>query len=215
MRRSLRLIAGMLGLLLLAYTVWRADPAMLLKSIGGMGWGVILVIALSGVSHLVKTSAWRLTLPDEKRKVSFVRMLGLRLGSEAAGQLGSPGQVLGETLRVSLLASTLPVVSGITSVTLDRALFLISGAIVSTAGLIVLVVCLPLPHALSLCARMFSFVLLGVIVVTPLAVRKRWGMFSGSARMLGRVRYFRQWAKRKRSLIHSVEDKRLDFYRTP
>ena len=75
MRLPLRLFAGMLGVLLLTYLVWRAGPAKLLESIATIGWGLGLVIALGGVSHLVKTWAWRLTLLDEKRQVSFVRML--------------------------------------------------------------------------------------------------------------------------------------------
>src|SRR5229473_3393307 len=132
MRLPLRLFAGMLGVLLLTYLVWRAGPAKLLESIATIGWGLGLVIALGGVSHLVKTWAWRLTLLDEKRQVSFARMLGLRLGSEAVGQLGALGQMFGENLRVALLSSTIPLATGIASVTLDRAFFVLSAAVVST-----------------------------------------------------------------------------------
>jgi len=170
------------------------------------------VIALGGVSHLVKTWAWRLTLLDEKRQVSFVRMLGLRLASESVGQLGAFGPVFGESLRVSLLSSTLPIASGVASVTLDRVLFIVSAAMVSATGLIAVLVVLPLPHALSLYAVLFALTLLGIILVAALAVRKRWAVFSSTAQALGRVRYFSGWIQRKRSLIHSVENKLLDFY---
>src|SRR5258708_6258085 len=165
---------GVLGLLFVSYVSRRAGPAKLLESVGALGWGLILVVALGGVSHLVKTSAWRLTLLDEKRQVSFVRMLGLRLASESVGQLGAFGQVFGESLRVSLLSSTLPIASGVASVTLDRALFIVSAAMVSAAGLIAVLVVLPLPHALSLYAVLFALTLLGIILVAALAVRKRW-----------------------------------------
>ena len=43
------------------------------------GLGIGLVIVLGGLSHLVKTWAWRITLLDERRQVSFARMFGLRL----------------------------------------------------------------------------------------------------------------------------------------
>jgi phosphatidylglycerophosphate synthase len=208
----LRLLAGILGVSLLTYLVWRAGPARLFASISALGWGLSLVIALGGVSHLVKTWAWRLTLLDEKHHASFARMLALRLGSEAVGQLGILGQAFGETLRVSLLGSTMPLASGITSVTLDRVFFILSGAVVSTLGLIAVLAILPLPHALSLYAGLFAFILLGVILVAAQAVRKRWTVFSGSARVLSRVRYFSGWLERKRSLIHLVENKLLDFY---
>src|ERR1700693_374179 len=85
-RLPLRLLAGMFGVLLLTYLVWRAGPAKLLAGMVALGWGLSLIIALGGVSHLVKTWAWRLTLLDDKHQVSFARMLGLRLGAAAVGQ---------------------------------------------------------------------------------------------------------------------------------
>jgi phosphatidylglycerophosphate synthase len=160
----------------------------------------------------VKTWAWRLTLLDEKHQVSFARMLGLRLGSEAVGQLGFLGQLFGETLRVSLLSSTIPKARGITSVTLDRALFILSAALVSAAGMIAVLVALPLTHALSLYAGILVFALLGVLVVTAVAMRKRWAVLSGTARALGRVQRLSQGIEGKRALIQSVENNLLDFY---
>jgi uncharacterized protein (TIRG00374 family) len=212
MRLPLRLFAGMLGVLLLSYLVWRAGPAKLLESIAALGWGLILIIALGGVSHVVKTWAWRLTLLDEKRQVSFARMLGLRLGSEAVGQLGALGQMFGENLRVALLSSKIPLATGIASVTLDRTFFVLSAALVSTVGLVAVLVVWPMPHTLSLYAGLFASILVGVILVAALAVRKRWPVFSGTAQILGRIRVFSRWIDRERSLIHSVERKLLDFY---
>lgn len=215
-RLPLRLLAGMFGVLLLTYLVRRAGPAKLLANMATLGWGVTLVIAWGGVSHLVKTWAWRVTLLDEKYHVSFPRMFGLRLASEAVGQLGAFGQLFGETLRVSLLSPTMPLASGITSVTLDRALFIITAALVSITGLVAVLSLLRLPHTLSLYAGLFVVILLAVVLVTALAVRKRWPVFSGTARMLGRVRHLSGWMERKHSLIHSVENKLHDFYhRTP
>ena len=211
-KAPLRLFAGMWGVLLLTYLVWRAGPVKLLESIAAIGWGLGLVIALGGVSHLVKTWAWRLTLVDDKHQVPFVRMLGVRLGSEAVGQLGGLGQMFGENLRVSLLSSTIPLATGIASVTLDRALFVLGAAVVSTVGLIAVLVAWPLPHTLSLYAGLFASILLGLILVMALAVRKRWLVFSGAAHILGRIRLFSAWIDRERSLIHSVERKLVDFY---
>jgi hypothetical protein len=71
---------------------------------------------------------------------------------------------------------------------------------------------LPLPHTLSLYAGVFVFILAAVLLVAAFAVRKRWPVFSGPARILARIRYLSGWMERKRSLIHSVENKLLDFY---
>ena len=211
-RFPLRLLAGAFGILLFAYLVYRAGPTKLVHSMAALGWGLCLVIAWGGVAHVVKTCAWRLTLLDEKYRVSFSRMLGLRLASEAVGQLGGLGQLFGDGLRISLLGPAMPLVNGIASVTLDRAFFVLSAAVVSIVGLLAVLTVLPLPHALMLYAGLFSIILLGVVLVPAVAVTRRRPVLSGAARMLGRIHYFSGWVERKRSLIHSVEDNLFNFY---
>ena len=160
----------------------------------------------------MKTWAWRLTLLDEKYQASFTRMFGLRLASEAVGQLGGLAQLFGETLRVSILSPAIQLDSGIASVALDRSFFVLSAAVVSIVGLVAVLLVLPLPHTLSLYAGLFVVTLVGVVLVTALAVQKRWPVFSGTAQILGRFRYFSGWMERERSLIHSVENKLHNFY---
>jgi uncharacterized protein (TIRG00374 family) len=160
----------------------------------------------------VKTWAWRLTLLDDKREVSFARTFALRLASEAVGQLGFLGQMFGENLRVLFLSSTIPLATGIASVTLDRAFFILSGVVISAVGLIAVLVACPLPHALSLYAGLFVLILLSVILTATLAVRSRWPAVSATARILGRIPLLRGGIERQRPLIHSVEQRLLNFY---
>jgi hypothetical protein len=134
-RLPLRMLGVILGILLFIYLIHRAGPAKLLVSMVALGWGLALVIAWGGVAHILKTWAWRLTLLDEKQQVSFARMLGLRLSSEAVGQFGGLAQLVGDGLRVSLLGPTISLSNGIASVTIDRALFVVSAAVVSILGL--------------------------------------------------------------------------------
>src|SRR5690349_12957966 len=122
-RLPLRIVGTILGILLFIYLIHRAGPAKLLASMVALGWGLALVIVWGGVAHIVKTWAWRLTLLDGKYRVSFARLLGLRLGSEAVGQFGGLAQLFGEGLRVSLLGPAIRLSRGIASVTIDRAFF--------------------------------------------------------------------------------------------
>ena len=125
-RKALRIVAAVSGAALLAYLIWRVGPADLVENISRLGWGLALIIALGGVAHLVKTWAWRLTLAGCRGGVSFARMFQLRLASEAVGQVGALGQIFGEGLRVSALGPQIPIESRISSVTLDRAMFIAS-----------------------------------------------------------------------------------------
>src|SRR5581483_12158406 len=115
-----------------------------------VGWGLVPVIVLAGLAHAVRTCAWRLTLPDVRRRPSFGRMFSLRLASEAAGQAGVFGQVFGDTWRVAGLGAELPIAARITSVALDRALYSLSSTIVTISGIVALAFVLPLPAKMGL-----------------------------------------------------------------
>ena len=207
-----RLGAAILGLLLLTYLIRRAGSAKLLDGIAAIGWGLLLVIALAGVSHVVRTWAWRITLRDEKDRASFARMLALRLTSEAAAQIGVFGQVFGDTWRIAKLGADLPMASRVTSVALDRTLFTLSSTFVTIAGIISALFLLPLPHKTAVYADIFVVVLVGIIAVCVVAVRNRWAVLSGPARSLGRLGFGGRWVESKRSTILSVETKLLDFF---
>jgi phosphatidylglycerophosphate synthase len=215
-RLPLRVLGAILGILLFIHLIHRAGPAKLLASMVALGWGLALVITWGGVAHILKTWAWRLTLLDGKYHVSFGRMLGLRLSSEAIGQFGGLAQLFGEGLRVSLLGPAIPVSQGIASVTIDRALFVVSAAVVSFLGLSAVLMVLPLPHKLILYAIVFACLLLGFVLLSAIAIRNRWPLFSRTGEVLSRIRYLKPLIDRKRALIHSVEETLLDFYhRTP
>src|ERR1700674_209114 len=211
-RLLLRMLGAILGILLFIHLIHRAGPAKLLASMVALGWGLALVIAWGGVAHILKTWAWRLTLLDGKYQVSFGRMLGLRLSSEAIGQFGGLAQLFGEGLRVSLLGPAIPVSHGIASVTIDRALFVVSAAVVSFLGLSAVLMVLPLPHKLILYAIVFACLLLGFVLLSAIAIRNRWPLFSRTGNVLGRIRHLKPLIDRKRALIHSVEESLLDFY---
>ena len=84
---ALRTLAGIFGTALLIYLIRRIGPEKIAEDIATVGWGLALVIALAGVSHVVKTFAWRMTLTGCVGRVSFLRMFQLRVASEAVGQV--------------------------------------------------------------------------------------------------------------------------------
>ena len=215
-RLPLRILGAILGILLFIHLIHRAGPAKLLASMVALGWGLALVMAWGGVAHILKTWAWRLTLLDGKCRVSFARMLGLRLSSEAVGQFGGLAQLFGDGLRVSLLSPAIPLSHSIASVTIDRSFFVVSAAFVSLLGLSTVLVVLPLPHELVLYAVVFACLLLGFVLLSAMAIRNRWPLLSRTGEFLGRIRYLRRVIDSKRALIYSVENSLLDFYhRTP
>jgi len=67
-------------------------------------------------------------------------------------------------------------------------------------------------HKLILYAMVCVSLLLGFVLVSAIAIRKRWPLFSRTGEVLGRIRYLKPLIDRKSALIHSVEESLLDFY---
>ncbi len=212
-RQLVRLSVALLGLALLVFLIRRAGPSGVVDQLKTVGWGLGLIVALGGISHLTKTLARRLTFLCDLRGVSFARMFALRLVSEAIGSFGLPGQVLGETARVYLLGSALPVASSISSVTLDRGLYIVTSALVSITGIVAAIFLLSLSGTWRVFAFLFAGALAALLVLTALAFRKRWPVLSSAARAIGNLPWFRNWLRGKQSVIDSAECTLFSFYR--
>jgi phosphatidylglycerophosphate synthase len=207
-----RILAVLMSLALFAYLICQAGPSKLWENAAKLGWGFTWVLALAGVSHLARAWAWRLTLDDHKHKISFLRLFGLRLGAEAAGQFGIVGQSVGDLIRVSRLSPEIPPAHGYASVTLDRGLYIAAGMIVLIAGLVGALPLLSHSHALRLYATIFVLALIFFLLMTVLALRKRWPVLSRIARLFARVPLLKQSIENRYVLIQSVENALLDFH---
>jgi hypothetical protein len=106
--------------------------------------------------------------------------------------------------------------NSISSVTLDRGLYIATSAIVSFAGTIAAVVLLPLSHKWRVYALLFALGSAVVITVCGVAIGKRWQVFSGVARAIARLRWSRTWMDGNQSVIGAAENNLFDFYhKTP
>lgn len=210
---ALQILAVTLGVTFLVYLVERTGLGRLLQNAETIGWGMLLVIALAGVNHVVKTSAWRFALRSESKKISFWRMLGLRLVSEAMGQFGFVGLVFGESSRVALLGPGVPTDSAISSVAMDRGLFITAGAFVTVAGLLSAAFLVVFSGVLRLYAGLFVFAVVVLLGLAGLALHKGWPLFSTPARVLGRIPWFRTWINSQKEIIESSERQFLQFHR--
>src|SRR5271157_1628714 len=212
-KRHFRILALLLGVTLLAYLVAHVGADKLVENAKVIGWGILLVLGLAGVSHVIKTWAWRLTLPGEFKKVPFSRTLGLRLVSEALGQFGFIAQLVGDATRVSLLTSELPVSNVVSSVALDRGLFMLSGLIVTIAGLLALVFLPAVTLSLRLYASLLAIILLAILGLSVWAVQRSWPLLSKTARAAARIPWLGPWLQSKESVLVSAEQQLLQFHR--
>ena len=211
-RQALHYLPAVLGIALLVVLVRRTGTGTVIHQVRTIGWGFGLVLVLGGMGHLIKTWAWRLTFACEIKNVSFARTFALRLVSEAIAILGLPGQVMGEAARVSLLGSDVPIANSISSVTLDRGLYIVTSAIVTFTGMIAALLLVSFSRMWRLYALIFALGAAALLAASAVALRRRWPVFSGVARAIGRITWFKGWLDGKRSVIESAEKNFFDFY---
>jgi hypothetical protein len=212
-RISLRVFAALLGLGLLAYLVFRVGPGVVWEQVQVVGWGFALIIILGGFSQLIRTCAWRQTITYDIRGLRWSRSIGAQLASDACGQLGFAGKLLGEGFRVSLLSPVVPVDRGISSCAIDGGLHLLTAAIVAVLGISITLLHFPLSGQWRVYALLFAAVLIAVVVLAAVAVASGWQLMGNAARAIGRLPQLHNWVIGKQPTIDSAEHNLLTFRR--
>jgi hypothetical protein len=212
-RRSIRSFAPLLGLGLLGYLVFRTGPGVVWAQVKTVGWGLALVIILGGFSQFLKTCAWRRTFTCDTSGLSWPRSFGLQLVSDAMGQFGIAGKVLGEGMRVSLLGSAVPLASGISAGAIDGGLHILTAAAIAVLGIAVTSVVAPLSGKWRFDALLLAAVLTAVVILAAVAVASGWQLAGNAARAIARLPQLHDWVSGKQSIIESAEHNLLTFYR--
>jgi len=184
---SCRLFLPLLGAGLLGHMVFRAGPGAVWKQIQEVGWGLAVIIMLGGLAQLVKTWAWRQTFTCDISALSWSRSVGAQLASDAVGQFGFAGKLLGEGLRVSMIGATVPLADGISSSAIDGGLHTFTAAVVTVLGIIATLVLAPLPGSWRVYALLVAAVLIAVVGLGAVAVASRWQLMGNAVRAIGRL----------------------------
>ncbi len=212
MRRTIRLVFAALGLILFAWLVWRVGVWRLLESMSRLGWGVLVIFILGGISHSFKVMAWRFTFAPEQRTMSLGRMFAVRLAGEAVGQLTFAGQVMGETTRALMIRRAVGVVKGVSSVVLDRSVFIFSGLLIAVAGIVLSVLILPLPGSARLYNTLIALSVAAFVCGGIAVVRYRVPLLSRGFRVLGRFPKLAPLVEAKSAGVSEIESSIFRFY---
>ena len=189
-KMSFRFFTPLLGFGLLGYLVLRTGPQIVWDQVHEVGFGLALIIILGGVSHSIKTGAWRRTYTCDIKGLSWSRSFGANLVSEATGQFGFAGKIIGEGMRVSLVGSSVPLANGISSVSIDTALHLLSSATVAVTGIIATLLLASVSGKWRFYALLFASALVALVILAAVAVGNGWQLMGNAARAIRRLPRF-------------------------
>ena len=208
-----RLFLPLLGVVLLGHMVFRMGPGAVWKQIQEVGWGLAVIIMLGGLAQLVKTCAWRQTFTCDINALSWSRSFGAQLASDAAGQFGFAGKLLGEGLRVSMVGAAVPLANAISSSAIDGGLHTFTAAVVTVLGIAATLLLAPLSGSWRVYALLVAAVLIAVVGLGAVAVASRWQLMGNAARAIGRLPWLYKFVTGKLPIIDSAERNLLTFYR--
>jgi len=210
---SLRFFAALLGLGLLGYLVFRAGPGVVWKELQAVGWGLALIIMLGGFSQFIKTCAWRQAFTCDISQLSWPRSFVAQLVSDGIGQFGVAGKVLGEGMRISLLGSTVPVSSGLSSGAIDGGLHTFSAVLVTVFGISAILMIGPVSVMWRVYAVLLIAALASVVILAAVGIASRWPLMGNAIRAIGRLPRLQNWVSGKQPIIDSAEHNLLYFRR--
>jgi hypothetical protein len=133
---------------------------------------------------------------------------------ESAGALFFAGPAVADSIRVLLLRGAVPTVRVISSVVLDRGLYLMGSALVLAVAISLI------PAVRQQQAEIHTYVyLVGSIYVctmaaTWIAMRKRVPLLSRSFSLVSKVRPLRSWAEQRKVRVLEIEDAMFHFLNT-
>ena len=209
---SLRFFAALLGLGLLGYLVFRTGPGVVWKQLEAVGWGLALIIILGGFSQFIKTCAWRQAFTCDIGGLSWSRSFVAQLVSDALGQFGVAGKVVGEGMRISLLGSTVPVSHGLSAGAIDGGLHTFSAVLVTVLGIVATLMLAPVSVKWRMYAVLLVVGLMSVVILAAVALAHHWPLIGNAIRAIGRLPRLHTWVSSKEPIIDSAEHNLLFFH---
>jgi putative ABC transport system permease protein len=214
-RRSiilLQAIAFLLGLGLLVYVINRVGVQPIFDALGRIGFGFLILLAINGSRHVLRTLAMSVSVPPEHRRFNFLQAFSVRLGGEAISFLTFTGPLLGEATKVALLRKRVPLVYGVQALVIDNILYNLSVIVFILSGACVML----LSYDLPLIVRYVLFAIAGAallgILAAALAHHRRVTLLTWFIDKLARVGLRPKFLTSRRAQIERVEAHVYDFY---
>jgi hypothetical protein len=195
------------GLILFIYFVNRAGVGQIYDGVRRLGAGFLLIIAISGLRHVVRSAAWCLCMEPPAR-LKFLDALRARLMGDAIGNVLPIGSfALAEPSKPILIRDRLPLMAGFSSFVIENIFYGVSVVVFVLAGMIALLLSFHLPKGLRIASLVTIAVILLLIVISLVLVRRQVRFVSRGAAFAHRHGLDRKWIDKG----HAFEDRVYGF----
>lgn len=208
----LGILFGIVGLLLFAYFVREAGVGRVMGGIQRLGFGFLLVIAISSLRHIVRALAWTKCV-EKPYRLRFRDAFASRLMGDALGNIiPFVSMAVSEPSKAVFARRYVPLMVGLSAIALENIFYSLSVIVFIFSGTMALLLSFPLPGPL----RYASF---GALAVTSallplgyLVISKQWKFLSGFMSFLKNRGIARGWAEESIPRARQMEDRIYGFY---
>ena len=176
--RPIAVIGTVAGVVLFIYTLQAAGPREILRQLREIGFGFIVVLALSAIRMAVRAKAWSLCVEDTER-FTFGQAFKAYITGDAVGNVLPLGPLASEGTKALLIRRNVATSAAFSSVVLENIFYSISVAIMVMVGTLAFL----LGYRPTNAALTITLALGAVAIVSVIAV---WWLMRSQPRLLSR-----------------------------
>lgn len=214
MMRSLKLvqiIALALGLVLFVYLIRSVGYGEIFRSIKMVGFGYLVLLALSFFRQVLRSYAWRHCIEEDHRNIGIFKLFNIRMAGDAVKMLSFTGPFLGETSKAILIRRELPMVHGMSSLIIENLSFMLAGNFVIVSGLFLFIVSFTMGASVKLMGVIIAAAMIASILIVKFAISRQVNVVTAAVSSIAR-RTNNNWLKAREAGIAETETKVHEFY---
>ena len=208
----LGIIFGLLGLLLFAYFVRRAGLGEIAAGIQRLGWGFILILAISSLRYIVRALAW-VRCVEPPYRLPFRDAVAARLMGDALGNIIPFASVaVSEPSKAVFVKDRLPLLVGLSALAIENIFYALSVALFIFAGTATLLLSFSLPKALRYASIGALITTLVIIPAGYFLLRSQSRFLSGTLKFFGRRGIAPKLVAKIAPRLEALEERVFGFY---
>jgi len=213
--RLLAFVSAVIGIALFVYVIRQTGLEEIGERLGQLGFGFVLILAISSFRYLVRSLSWLRCMTPEERHIGFWAVWRARLAGEAIGDL-TAGPLVAEPLKALALGDKVSLASRVSSLTVENITYTVSSCVMVMAGAIALLTNFGLAGSLRVAMLASLAAVVVVIVASVIVIGRRWKLGSGLATLLAQmlIRDETKLARIKSKIVHlaELEEYIFDFF---
>jgi len=207
------IFAFVFGAALLFFLIRAVGVAPIFDALRQIGAGFLVLLAIAGLRHVLRTISMSLAVAPEHRRFTFWEAFTTRLAGETISFFTFTGPVLGEATKAALLRKRVPLASGVQALAVDNLLYNLSVALFISTGACVMLLTYDLPVGARLPLVAIAVGMTSIFVVVAAAVVSDVMPVTAAVDFFIRRDLKRNWFDSKREHFHRIESNVYDFYK--